>query len=469
MFSRFNRKLIDLTLLALMLAVSGCIYIPPLSRQFTEKKRAEIVVGKTTKDRVIKLLGEPNILKDRRFFIYKTQRSYGTIWFFFGGGYSGTIFPVPIKEQHFLLLLRFDDQNIVKRYEVETTKMRLFEGAISENLEKSANRLNGELLLKIKGKDLLGFETRIAFYSVAISPDGRIMGAGGLFWSKKIWMKNLVTGELRVIDTPAYDEAVFSPDLTRVALLKRTVTILDTKTGKILLIYRGHGDSSFWSLHGALCLAFDQTGRFVASGGYQGDIRIWDCRTGKDRLSFKGHDKRILSIAWSHDDRLLATSGLDGFVKVWKAATGEVVFRRKQEIKEPGMLSFSPDGNVLAINTGSHTELWRIKYNSNHDEQVPRMNLYNASLLPYFNTISYELSLAWSPDGRALAVGNGSEVVYHIEKGERVFRLIPHGLFLHPTDHNTVAHTLIFSPDGKSIVTGTNEGIYRYHLLVSHQ
>lgn len=294
MFRRFTVKFIGLTLIVLVLTFSGCIYIPPLGRQYTEEKHAQIVAGKTTKDRVVELLGEPNILKDHRFFIYDVQRSYGTIWFFAAAGYNAAIFPIPLNEQHFYLLLRFDDQNIVNRFEVESGKFRLFEGVVPESLEKGTDRLNSDLLLKGKGKDLLGFESGIGFKSLAISPDGRMMGAagfklvGGSLSSKKIWMKNLVTGELRVLDTPAYNEAVFSPDLSRVALLKRTVIIIETNTGKTQLVYRGHGDSSFWTMHGASCLAFDHAGRFIASGGYRGNIRIWDPKRERSALASKG-------------------------------------------------------------------------------------------------------------------------------------------------------------------------------------
>ena len=391
-----------------MLALSGCVYIPPLGNQFTEEKRVEIIVGETTKNQVVKLLGEPNLLKNKQFFIYEAQRSQGTVWIVFGYGYTGGIFPIPIKDEHFFVLLGFSDQDIVNRYEIESAKLRFLEGVIAPALGNDKGPLSGELLLKGKAKDLLGFEAGIGFNSLGLSSDGKIMGAagfklvGGSLSSKKLWIKNLDTGELRYVDTPSYDEAVFSPDLASVALIKRTVTILNTKTGKLLFGYKGHGDSSFWSLRGVSCLAYDQTGLFIATGGYQGNIHIWSSQTGKELVNVKGHDKQVLSIAWSPDGAYLATVGSDGFVKMWRSTTGEEVLKRKQNA---GGLSFSPDGNMLAINHGSHFELWRIKYNSNHDHEEPSMELYNAFLLPYFTGTGFnQKSLAWSHDGRFLAV-----------------------------------------------------------------
>jgi hypothetical protein len=320
---KFLEKLTYLALLLSILTISGCVYIPPLGRQFTEEKQVEIVIGETTKNQVVELLGEPNILKDQRYFIYETQRSHGTIWIVFAHGYTGGIAAIPpIKEQHFYVLLRFSDQDIVNMYEIESAKLRYLEGGIAPDLVKGTSPISGELLLKGKAKDLLGFEAGIGFNSLGISSDGKLMGAagfklvGGSFSSKKIWMKNLDTGELKYFDTPAYDEAVFSPDLASVALIKRTVTILDTKTGKTLLVYGEHGDSFFWKLQGVSCLAFDQTGLFVASGGYHGNIHIWSSRTGKELFSVKGHAKQVLNIAWSPDSAFLATAGSDGLMKM---------------------------------------------------------------------------------------------------------------------------------------------------------
>lgn len=153
-------------------------------------------------------------------------------------------------------------------------------------------------------------------------------------------------------------------------------------------------------------------------------------------------------------------------MKLWKVTTGEEVFKRKQV---SGMLSFSPNGRVLTINRGSHIELWRMKYIFNYEHRDLRMELCNTYLLPYFNTVSGEICLAWSLDGRLLAASNGSLVVFNIENGQKVLRLLPTGPFLHPTDPNNAIHTLAFSPDGKNIVIGTNEGIYRYSVLVKQK
>ena len=161
---------------------------------------------------------------------------------------------------------------------------------------------------------------------------------------------------------------------------------------------------------------------------------------------------------------------MDGIVKIWNATTGKEIFKRKQRA---GILSFSPEDNTLAINCGGHVELWKMNYNSNYERDKPMVELFNVFLLPYnmhhYNTAVDSISLAWAPNGRFLAAGHRSVAVYDIEKGEKVSQIIPSGIFYGQEGPKDAAHTLVFSPDGKSLFTGANEGIYRYPVMVKQE
>ncbi len=93
------------------------------------------------------------------------------------------------------------------------------------------------------------------------------------------------------------------------------------------------------------------------------------------------------------------------------------------------------------------------------------MQLYDVFLLPYFSGTITPLTLDFSPDGKLLAASNGSVVVYDIDKRRKAGRLIPTGVFVHyDTSVNDAAYALLFSPDGKSLVMGTKEGIYSHSI-----
>lgn len=48
-----------------------------------------------------------------------------------------------------------------------------------------------------------------------------------------------------------------------------------------------------------LCVAWDPLERFIATGGHDGLVRIWDAKTGKPvGEAMSGHSKWIMSLAW---------------------------------------------------------------------------------------------------------------------------------------------------------------------------
>ena len=84
-------------------------------------------------------------------------------------------------------------------------------------------------------------------------------------------------------------------------------------------------------LFGATRIAFSPAGDRLASGGLQGDIKIWAIPGGENLAVLNGHNKSISGLAWLDDDHLVSTD-TRGTLRVWDTATGETVneFHTKQ-------------------------------------------------------------------------------------------------------------------------------------------
>lgn len=78
-----------------------------------------------------------------------------------------------------------------------------------------------------------------------------------------------------------------------------------------------------WSAHTAriTCLAWDETGKFAASGSLDTNVMVWSVEDpGKRIKALNAHKDGVTGVAWEKADRVLSTGG-DASVKVWKVAS----------------------------------------------------------------------------------------------------------------------------------------------------
>lgn len=177
-------------------------------------------------------------------------------------------------------------------------------------------------------------------------------------------------------------------------------------------------------------IAFDQDGDAFASASWDKSVKIWktaDCST---LAAVTSHDAAVNALAFSHDGSLLFSGSDDGTVKIFSSPGGSLKKTLKPEIGDIKALAVSPSGLIAA--GGMELQLLDPSGKLLHDNDA---YLYGVR------------SLAFSPDGKRLAVGTGMEKRLEIWDVEA---LVEAGSLKDSDWINCVT----FTPDGRYVVTG---------------
>lgn len=199
-------------------------------------------------------------------------------------------------------------------------------------------------------------------------------------------------------------------------------------------------------------VSWSPDGRFAASAT-DVIIRVWNARNGRNITSYREHGGRIKHMTWAPTGTRIASISEERKVRIWDASTGKAIgIYQDNQCVEPSLanvLAWSPDGRYLAI--GGHGRIFSWDTYTNVLTEKVRRRAYEYN------------SLSWSPDGLNLAAAcNQKIMIWRALTGKKMDAY--HG----DCQMNVVA----WSPNGKYLACGGEDravhvwDVYYHKLMV---
>jgi WD40 repeat protein len=149
-------------------------------------------------------------------------------------------------------------------------------------------------------------------------------------------------------DTSEAKYAMFSPDDCNIVSAHENgdVCVWDSKTGERQMILKGHEAPVYSTV-------YSHDGKYIISSSLDRTARIWDSRTGECLSILKEHTWPVNTAVFSHDDKYVATASMDETIRIWHVLSGRCVYMINERSREINGLAFSSDDRILLSAAGS--------------------------------------------------------------------------------------------------------------------
>jgi WD40 repeat protein/tRNA A-37 threonylcarbamoyl transferase component Bud32 len=205
-----------------------------------------------------------------------------------------------------------------------------------------------------------------------------------------------------------------------------------------------------------LAVAFSPDGKMVLTGSKDGNAERWDAASGERVGTPLRHEGPVKAVAFSPDGKIIATGngelGTTGEARLWDAATGNLIGSSLRHEGPVHAVVFSPDSRTILTTSFNKTSrrgeirLWDVATGIHRLIRQDR---------------SWALAVAWSADGeKIVTTAENTAQVWSLKRGlspcaqEESPLLQPVG---QPLKHEQPVLAVAFSPDGKTVLTGSRD------------
>ena len=281
-----------------------------------------------------------------------------------------------------------------------------------------------------------------SIYAITVSQQRPIAWSWGL--DEKLYRWNLETGErqLALENLKGIQHLCVTPDEQKIigCSWDTPTQIWDLNTGELLhQLYPSCPETLSRASSPELqdianSIAVHPSGQWLATGGWDQQIRLWDIESGQCLASWAGHSGDINAVIFAEEGNYLLSASWDCTIRCWDLSLGDCVKVIKSQSQPFEKIVITPEGQeVIATSKRKTLTFWPL--NKNRCRKTVRGH-------------SKEIvALMMTPDGETVITASWDETI-------RFWDRLTGDCFHTCHEHEGRIWAAALTPDGQYLVTG---------------
>eukprot|EP00344_Euplotes_crassus_P007599 CAMPEP_0197010058 /NCGR_PEP_ID=MMETSP1380-20130617/52577_1 /TAXON_ID=5936 /ORGANISM="Euplotes crassus, Strain CT5" /LENGTH=282 /DNA_ID=CAMNT_0042431711 /DNA_START=1053 /DNA_END=1901 /DNA_ORIENTATION=- len=197
--------------------------------------------------------------------------------------------------------------------------------------------------------------------------------------------------------------------------------------------------------NGVTTLCISNNFKFLATGGYSGDVRVWEIRSRELISHLKEHTSTVTKVEVLEDDIHLLSCARDKAILCWDLKNEKRVSNHTQRMGGINGFSFNPENQNKVLSVGQERKVTYWDLSKSEAEGV-----VDTSSNPSESDEQFSIDI--SKDGRYFVTGGALGIL-------RIWDYVEGKIVSEQAGHSNTITSVSFTPDGKQVISTGRDGL----------